>query len=980
LILAKEEKKMRALLAKGDATMQKTMMKWGQQQEGQLVNITFTCWKEFHLQIKEEAALEAMNQKMKDLAAKGDSTMQKTMMKWGQQQGQQLMGVTFQSWKEDVVEERMIKKMEMMSAQTDAAFKKTMMKLGAEQEGVLLQTTFSMWRDDYITAKEDAEGAEMRAAMASMDAGKEKQMQRFMMKFAGDQAKVLLQRTFAGWLEDVMEIRAEKEAEKMRKDMLSKKDSGLAKMMQKFAGDQRSVMLKSTWTAWTEYHAEVMMQKALDGKKDTQLSRMMGKFARDQGAVLMRTVFGYWLDINKQARSAGGAREARLKNLQHKLRITDRWCTDVGLQTFFQFWIAEVVRARIRKLADKANSVLSKTLGKWGADQESQLLSATLTAWKEALAKRKEDEALDALDKKMKALAEKGDSTLQKTMAKWGAQQAETMLAAITGIWKEFVQKEKEERALEAMNQKMKDLADKGDATLQKTMMKWGAQQAETLVQVTLEAWKEDIRNVKEEAALEAINARMADMAAKGDATLQKTMLAMGQQQGTQLVAITFQAWKEDLVELKAEKQMLAMMEQNEAVFKKTMMKLGNEQDSVLMSVCFAAWRDDYLEALEAAKEEAMRGQMSAEKEAQMAKFMAKFAGDQKSVLLKRMFNGWVEFWKEEVEEREAEKMRASMDFEKDAQMQKLMARFAGEQKGAMQSITFGAWKDETRNSAAERAFLATKKDAGMKFALKMAGGKADVLLRMVFQGWLEELAASANEREKEAERSEFMKMLDAQGDRAKEKKQQMERMVANMVGRNSKQTLTQVVDAWLTEMEKAAKDKKSMWLLDQQESFAGRELNRYKAAHVFAGWSQTMREAGHIKTLQKMEDAIEEERILLKQRCDEYSARTQQAEQDAMYAMAECSRYMKEMEILRAKLDEEMANRKHLENHVSGFRTQVQEQAVRTRTIQQAQAAMTILNVGAVHDREDVDRQLQQLMADQEGLLGRVGRIAQGV
>ena len=85
----------------------------------------------------------------------------------------------------------------------------------------------------------------------------------------------------------------------------------------------------------------------------------------------------------------------------------------------------------------------------------------------------------------MKALAEKGDSTLQKTMAKWGAQQAETMLAAITGIWKEFVQKEKEERALEAMNQKMKDLADKGDATLQKTMMKWGAQQAQPAGTVT---------------------------------------------------------------------------------------------------------------------------------------------------------------------------------------------------------------------------------------------------------------------------------------------------------------------------------------------------------------------------------------------------------------------------------------------------------------------------------------------------------------
>jgi len=94
------------------------------------------------------------------------------------------------------------------------------------------------------------------------------------------------------------------------------------------------------------------------------------------------------------------------------------------------------------------------------------------------------------------------------------------------------------------------------------------------------------------------------------------------------------------------------------------------------------------------------------------------------------------------------------------------------------------------------------------------------------------------------------------------------------------------------------------------------------------------------------------------------------------MYAMAECSRYMKEMEILRAKLDEEMANRKQLEHHVTTFRIQVQEQAVRTRTIQQTQAAMSILKVGGVDDREDVDRQVQQLVADRDALLGRVGKV----
>merc|ERR1712196_187992 len=105
--------------------------------------------------------------------------------------------------------------------------------------------------------------------------------------------------------------------------------------------------------------------------------------------------------------------------------------------------------------------------------------------------------------------------------------------------------------------------------------------------------------------------------------------------------------------------------------------------------------------------------------------------------------------------------------------------------------------------------------------------------------------------------------------------------MVANMVGRNDKQTRTQVLDAWTTEIERSQKERKSMWLLDQQAAFEGRALNRSLATNAFNTWVQVMREGSHIKTLQKMEDAMEDERVLLKQRCDEYAARTQQAEHD---------------------------------------------------------------------------------------------------
>merc|ERR1719247_3194418 len=130
-----------------------------------------------------------------------------------------------------------------------------------------------------------------------------------------------------------------------------------------------------------------------------------------------------------------------------------------------------------------------------------------------------------------------------------------------------------------------------------------------------------------------------------------------GAQQGEQLMGITFQSWKEDIVEVKAERQM---------------MKLGNEQDSVLIKNVFSAWKDDYYEGLEEKNAALLKGKMSAEKDAQMSKLMAKFAGDQESVLKARMFKAWVEFSSVLAEERAAEEMRANMSSEKDAQMQKL--------------------------------------------------------------------------------------------------------------------------------------------------------------------------------------------------------------------------------------------------------------------------------------------------------------------
>merc|ERR1719386_585669 len=120
---------------------------------------------------------------------------------------------------------------------------------------------------------------------------------------------------------------------------------------------------------------------------------------------------------------------------------------------------------------------------------------------------------MDAMNAKMEDLKRKGDSTLQKTVMKWGMAQAEQLVGFVFGLWRDVLHNAKEEKALEEVNKRMADLAAKGDATMQKTMMKWGAQQGEQLVSVTYQSWKEDLMKSKEEKSLDALNQRMADLA-----------------------------------------------------------------------------------------------------------------------------------------------------------------------------------------------------------------------------------------------------------------------------------------------------------------------------------------------------------------------------------------------------------------------------------------------------------------------------------
>merc|ERR1719446_1987731 len=258
-------------------------------------------------------------------------------------------------------------------------------------------------------------------------------------------------------------------------------------------------------------------------------------------------------------------------------------------------------------------------------------------------------------------------------------------------------------------------------------------------------------------------------------------------------------------------------------------MKWASDQTGVLLKEVFTIWKEDFI----AEKMEKNLSKKNAQSEAAMQKMMMKFAGDQEGVLVSGAFAGWKEALRMRKEEEQAEQMRQQMehmDAAKEAQMQKLMMKFAGDQVGVLVGGAFHAWKEDTREIVAEKRFQRemekqtaahneAKKDAGMKAMMKMIGGGEHLLKNGVFKGWVDYVKESRVERAQRSKQDEFLSQLAGRGELAQKKKEQMERMIAQMFGRNLDQLVAQVLDAWQQHTSKhrikREDNNTAAWLLD---------------------------------------------------------------------------------------------------------------------------------------------------------------------
>jgi hypothetical protein len=235
--------------------------------------------------------------------------------------------------------------------------------------------------------------------------------------------------------------------------------------------------------------------------------------------------------------------------------------------------------------------------------------------------------------------------------------------------------------------------------------------------------------------------------------------------------------------------------------------------------------------------------------------------------------------------------------------------------------------------------------------------------VKLVFGVWADDMRLAKEERLQQ-------KFFDQLADQDKAKKQQMERMVANMFGRNEKQLRPQVMEAWKGILYDAKIEKKANFLIDMQDQWANKGKNRYILLAMTAIWRSVARDTAHIKALEELEQAFEEERAVLRKRCEEWNMRTQQAEQESIRALALQAEAVREADGLKVRLGESERGHEQMQRELSSVRVQVHEHKVRTLTMQRNQAAMAVLNVSHEEAREVLDAQLAELHVEREAML----------
>eukprot|EP00928_Gymnodinium_smaydae_P056159 TRINITY_DN39587_c0_g1_i1.p1 TRINITY_DN39587_c0_g1~~TRINITY_DN39587_c0_g1_i1.p1 ORF type:complete len:1146 (+),score=290.00 TRINITY_DN39587_c0_g1_i1:1-3438(+) len=323
----------------------------------------FTCW-------ADEYRKELLKREHGDVLAK-------TLMRWGSDSEVVLLQTVFASWSH-------FSACHHASAKQDELTMKTLLRWGCQMDQLMIEASFRAWADVYkkLATKRKHCEALMRTYLR-LDEKKESEI----LTLAVQQWSMC--------------------------SKFSHNDSVLNKALVCWAGDNAKVLLRVTLKAWADHRK----LSAHARQCSSVLSRSLLLWGLQNDDLLLRTAVHFWATTCCMAEERRRGRKA----LAASLLGWGKDSTTLALYAHFQEWHLWSNETRTASLLRDSRSVLGKALQRWGHQSERQLLEATVSAWAQATRDRRKSSWHDALLGKtmMQWGAEDGLARVHEAFYEW---------------------------------------------------------------------------------------------------------------------------------------------------------------------------------------------------------------------------------------------------------------------------------------------------------------------------------------------------------------------------------------------------------------------------------------------------------------------------------------------------------------------------------------------------------------------------------
>merc|ERR1711990_497544 len=192
-----------------------------------------------------------------------------------------------------------------MKAKGEEGTKRMLAMLLGSQAELSQKAMFTGWRDFLMDMKREREVDRIKAGMKAKGDESTKRMLTMLM---GSQMDVLKKAAFAGWWEHLVEEKQHEEMRKLQQSMRAKGAESNKRMLGMLLGAQAETMVKASFAGWSElvYHTKMDRLREdklkMRSKEDESRRRMLGMLVGSQSNLVMKMAFTGWNDTHYEAK------------------------------------------------------------------------------------------------------------------------------------------------------------------------------------------------------------------------------------------------------------------------------------------------------------------------------------------------------------------------------------------------------------------------------------------------------------------------------------------------------------------------------------------------------------------------------------------------------------------------------------------------------------------------------------------------------